>query len=133
MSTSDEILQALQQAGAGIGQGLAAANAAKAKTEQAIQQAAALGSRDKIAEFTALKAAIDELIASLSATREKPSRSMRVRVRQPVERPARRGGRRCEGSVPGGTRWRLVSGWSRRSVRHWTRRSRATGTGSTGR
>lgn len=71
MTTSDEILGALQQAGGGVGQALAGANAAKVKTEQAIQQSAALGARDKIAEFTALKAAIEELIASLAATQEK--------------------------------------------------------------
>lgn len=71
MSTSDEILNALQQAGAGAGQALAAANAAKAKSEQAIQQSAALGARDKIAEFTALKAAIEELLANMAGTQDK--------------------------------------------------------------
>ena len=71
MSTSDEILAALQQSGAGVGHALAGANAAKTKAEQAIQQSTALGARDKIAEYTALKVAIDELIATLTATREK--------------------------------------------------------------
>lgn len=71
MSTADEILNALQQSGAGIGQGLAGATAAKAKAEQAVAQSAALGARDKIAEFTALNAAIEELIASLNGTQEK--------------------------------------------------------------
>jgi hypothetical protein len=71
LSTSDEILQALQQAGAGVGQGVTAANAAKAKAEQAIAQSAALGARDKIAEYTALKNSIEELIASLTGSRDK--------------------------------------------------------------
>ena len=71
LSTSDEILQSLAGVGQGVGQALAAANAAKAKTEQAVQQAAALGARDKIAEFTALKTALDELIASLGGSQEK--------------------------------------------------------------
>lgn len=71
MTTSDEILGALQQASGGVGQALTGATAAKAKAEQAIAQSAALGARDKIAEFTAVKAAIEELIASLTATREK--------------------------------------------------------------
>lgn len=71
MSTADEILNALQQSGAGVGQGLAGATAAKAKAEQAIAQSATLGTRDKIAEFTALKAAIEELIATLNGTQEK--------------------------------------------------------------
>ncbi|GAA1025584.1 hypothetical protein GCM10009557_00040 [Virgisporangium ochraceum] len=71
MSTTQEIQQALQQTGAGVSQALAAANAAKAKAEQAIAQSVALGGRDVIAEFTALKNAINELIASLNGSREK--------------------------------------------------------------
>lgn len=71
MSTADEIMQALQQTGAGLGQGIAAANGAKGKAEQAITQAAALGSRDKVAEYTAVKAAIEEAIASMTASQEK--------------------------------------------------------------
>jgi len=71
LSTADEIMQALQQSGAGVGQGIAAANAAKGKAEQAIAQSAALGTQDKIAQFTALKDAIEELIASLNGSREK--------------------------------------------------------------
>ena len=71
MSTSEEILQALQQAGAAVGQSIIAANAAKAKAEQAITQSAALGARDKIAQYTALKNSIEELIASLTASRER--------------------------------------------------------------
>jgi hypothetical protein len=42
-----------------------------AKAEQAIAQSAALGARDKIAEYTALKNAIEELIASLTGSRDK--------------------------------------------------------------
>lgn len=76
MSTSEEILQALQQAGAGVGQGVAGANAAKSKAEQAITQSAALGARDKIAQYTALKNSIDELIASLNGSREKAAQVM---------------------------------------------------------
>jgi hypothetical protein len=71
VSTAEEILQALQQVGAGINQGLAAANAAKGKSEQAIQQSVALGHRDAIAQYTALKNAIEELIATLNGNREK--------------------------------------------------------------
>jgi hypothetical protein len=71
LSTTEEIQQALQQAGAGVGQAFAAANAAKAKAEQAIAQSVALGRRDVIGEYTALKNAIEELIASLTASREK--------------------------------------------------------------
>jgi hypothetical protein len=69
--TSDEILGALQQVGGGVEQALAGATAAKTKAEQAIAQSAALGARDKIAEFTAVKAAIEELIATLTGAREK--------------------------------------------------------------
>lgn len=71
MSTSEEILQALQQVGAGMIQSIGAANAAKEKAEQAVTQSAALGARDKIAEFTALKNSIEELIASLTGSQEK--------------------------------------------------------------
>jgi hypothetical protein len=71
LSTADEIMQALQQAGAGVGQGVAAATAAKGKAEQAIAQSSALGAQDKIAQFTAVKNAIEELIAGLNGSREK--------------------------------------------------------------
>jgi hypothetical protein len=71
LSTSDEILQALQQVGAAVGQSLAAANGAKAKSEQAIQQSVALGNRDAIAQYTALKNAVEELIATLNGSHEK--------------------------------------------------------------
>ncbi|GIJ49403.1 hypothetical protein Val02_62890 [Virgisporangium aliadipatigenens] len=71
MSTADEIMHALQQTGTGVGQGIAAANGAKGKTEQAIAQATALGSRDKIAEYNALKAAIEEAITALNGGQEK--------------------------------------------------------------
>jgi hypothetical protein len=71
VTTSDEILGALQQVGGGVGPALAAANAAKVKTEEMIRQMAATGVRDKVAEYTAVKAAIEELIASLTASREK--------------------------------------------------------------
>jgi hypothetical protein len=71
VSTSDEILQGLQQAGAGVGQSLAAAAQAKQRTEAQIATMAAAGIRDKIAEYTAVKAAIEETIASLNGSREK--------------------------------------------------------------
>src|SRR5690349_1763047 len=71
LSTADEIMQALQRSGAGVGQGISAATVAKAKAGQAVAQSAALGAHDKIAQFTALKNAIEELIASLSGSREK--------------------------------------------------------------
>ena len=71
MSTSEEIAGALQQVGAGVGQCLAAATAAKGKAEQAIQQSVALGNRDAIAQYTAIKNAIEELIATLTGSREK--------------------------------------------------------------
>ena len=71
MSTAHEILQALQQAGAGVTQGLSAGTAAAGKAEQAIQQSAALGAQDKIVQFQGVKAAIEEAIASMNATREK--------------------------------------------------------------
>lgn len=71
MSTTDEILQALGQAGVAVAQGLAAANGARGKAEQAIAQSAALGAQDKIREYSALKGVIDELIATLNGSREK--------------------------------------------------------------
>lgn len=67
MSTSEEILQALQQAESGVGQGVTSAVAAKGKAEQAVVQSTALGVRDKIVEFTALKTAIEELISSVTS------------------------------------------------------------------
>jgi hypothetical protein len=73
LSTSEEIVQALQQAGATVSQSLAAATAAKGKSEQAIQQSVALGNREAIAQYTALKGAIEELIGALTASREKAS------------------------------------------------------------
>jgi hypothetical protein len=76
LSTSEEILQALQQVGGTVGQSLAAANAAKAKSEQAIQQSVALGNRDAIAQYSALKNAIEELIATLNQTRERAAQVM---------------------------------------------------------
>ena len=71
MSTSEEILQALQHVGNAVGQGLAAADAAKGRSEQAIQQSVALGNRDAIAQYSALKNAIEELITNLQGSREK--------------------------------------------------------------
>lgn len=71
MTTAEEILNALQQSGAGVGQGVAAATAAKQKTEAQIAQMAAAGVRDKVAEYTAVKAVIEDAIVSLAASREK--------------------------------------------------------------
>jgi signal transduction protein with GAF and PtsI domain len=71
LSTSEEIAQALQQAEDGVGQSIAAANTAKDKTEEVITQLSALGVQDKIAEFSALKDAIEALITSLDGSRDK--------------------------------------------------------------
>ncbi len=76
MSTSEEIAAAVQQAGAGVGQALAAANGAKGKAEQAIQQSVALGDRDAIARYTSIKNAVEELISTLNTSREKAGQVM---------------------------------------------------------
>jgi hypothetical protein len=71
VATSDEIIQGLQQAEAGIKQGISSANAAKGKAEQAIQQSAALGAQDKVTQFKGVKTAIEQAITSMAASQEK--------------------------------------------------------------